>query len=231
MTPTSPSESIKPPRPTAAFTLTTDGLGRRFNRTWIFRGLSTAFQAGEPTAILGPNGAGKSTLMSVLAGWLPPTEGQLAYFADGKVLDPENLYRKTALAAPYLDLPDELTVLEAAAFQGQLKPWRAGVTGPAEVVAQARLDGSVAHRLVRDLSSGMRQRLRLALALLSDARLVLLDEPTANLDRDGIGWYHTLIAQTCTAERLIVVASNIPEEYGFCARSLNLTDFAPVQRR
>jgi ABC-type multidrug transport system ATPase subunit len=221
---------IKTPH-SAAFVLTTSGLGRRFNRTWIFRGLDTVFQSGEPTAILGPNGAGKSTLMSVLAGWLPATEGLAAYSIDGKALPEENLYKKTSFAAPYLDLPDELTVLETATFQGQLKPWTAGVNGPADVVAHARLDGPVAHRLIRDLSSGMRQRLRLALALLSDARFVLLDEPTANLDRDGIAWYHTLIAQTCTPERLILVASNVAEEYAFCARTLNLTDFAPVSRR
>ena len=213
--------------PTFSLALSAHGLGRRFGRHWVFRGLDTTFRAGESTAILGPNGAGKSTLLSVLAGWVPPTEGRTEDQLDGQPAAPENLYRYTALAAPYLDLPDELTVAEAAAFQARLKPWRAGVAGTADVVAQARLDGPLSARRVRDLSSGMRQRLRLALALLSDARLVLLDEPTANLDRVGIGWYHELIARTCTPERLVLVASNVAEEYAFCTHTLNLTDFAP----
>lgn len=206
------------------------GLGRKFQRHWVFRGLDFELRAGEPTAILGANGAGKSTLLAVVAGWLPTTEGSISYQFGKELLPTDDLYRHTALAAPYLDLPDELTVLEAAAFQARLKPLRPGVAGPAAVIAHARLDGPLAHRLVRDLSSGMRQRLRLALALLSDARLVLLDEPTSNLDRTGIDWYQTLIAETCTAERLVLVASNVPEEYGFCTQRLDLAAFRPTPR-
>lgn len=206
------------------------GLGRRFQRHWVFRGLDFELRAGAPTAILGPNGAGKSTLLAVIAGWLPTTEGTVTYHWGTAPLPADTLYRHTALAAPYLDLPDELTVLEAAAFQARLKPLRAGVAGPEAVVAHARLDGPLAHRLVRDLSSGMRQRLRLALALLSDAPLVLLDEPTGNLDRPGIAWYQALISETCTPERLVLVASNVPEEYGFCTHQLDLAAFRPTPR-
>ncbi|MBC7449460.1 MAG: ATP-binding cassette domain-containing protein [Hymenobacteraceae bacterium] len=219
------------PPTTAGFALTAHGLGRRFGRQWVFRDLTFDFRAGEPTAILGPNGAGKSTLLSVLAGWAPATKGTTTYFLNGQTLNADDLYRYTALAAPYLDLPDELTVAEAAAFQAQLKPWRPEVVGSADVLAQARLDGPLAHRHVRDLSSGMRQRLRLAFALFSSAQLVVLDEPTANLDRTGIGWYHEIIARTCTPERLVLVASNVPEEYSFCSRALNLADFASPRGR
>ncbi len=223
---------ISPADPLAArFTLTAHGLSRRFGRQWVFRNLSHEFRAGEPTAILGANGAGKSTLLGVLGGWALPTEGTVSYAADGQKVDSNDLYRDMAVAAPYLDLPDELTVAEAAAFQAQLKPWRAGVAGWAEVVAQAKLDGPLAHRRVRDLSSGMRQRLRLAFALLTNAGLVLLDEPTANLDRAGIAWYHELIAHTCTPERLVLVASNVAEEYSFCTQQLNLANFAAPRAR
>ncbi len=235
MTPTEPRRSLagsgaetgeEPSVSAPAFRLTARGLGRRFGRNWVFRGLDAELIAGAPTAILGPNGAGKSTLLSVLAGWAPATEGATEYQLADQPLAIENLYRETALAAPYLDLPDELSVAEVAAFQARLKPWRAGITGPGEVVSLARLDGPLAHRRVRDLSSGMRQRLRLALALYSGARLVLLDEPTANLDRAGVAWYLDLVAQTCTPERLVLVASNVAEEYAFCSRSLNIADFA-----
>ena len=214
-----------------SFSLTAHSLGRRYGRQWVFRGLDFTFRAGEPTAILGPNGAGKSTLLSVLAGWVPPTEGFVSQEIDSQKTEPEHLYKFTALAAPYLDLPDDLTVAEAAAFQARLKPWRAGVTGAADVVAQARLDGALAQRRVRDLSSGMRQRLRLALALLSNARLVLLEEPTANLDRDDVAGYLDLVARTCTPERLVLVGSNVAEEYAFCSRALHLPDYAPARAR
>lgn len=221
------SDFVNPSVPAPpAFSLTATALGRKFGRHWVFRGLDVTLRAGEPTAILGPNGSGKSTLLSLLAGWAPPTEGYTAYCFDGQTLEDDNLYRYTALAAPYLDLPDELTVAEVTEFQARLKPWRTGVLDSKEVVAQARLDGPLAHRRVRDLSSGMRQRLRLALALLSDARFVLLDEPTANLDRTGIEWYHELVARTCTLERLVLVASNVAEEVAFCTRALSLPDFA-----
>lgn len=207
-----------------AFQLTATDLGRRFGRPWVFRHLGHTFRAGEPTALLGPNGAGKSTLLAVLAHWLPATEGTVTYERNGQTLDPAQLYRHTAFAAPYLELPEELTVLEAADFQGRLKPWRATIRGgAAEVVACARLDGPAAHKRVRDLSSGMRQRLRLALALLSNAELVLLDEPTSNLDRAGIAWYHELIQATALGtDRLVLVASNVAEEYDFCHASLDV---------
>ncbi len=211
--------------------LTAAGLGQRYHRQWVFRGLDVAFRAGQPTAILGANGAGKSTLLAVLAGWLPPTEGSVTYCRLGQPLAPEHLYRHTALAAPYLDLPDELTVTEAVTFQANLKPLRMGVSSPDEVVARARLDGPTARKLVRDLSSGMRQRLRLALALLSNADFVLLDEPTANLDRTGVAWYQQLVVDTCTPERLVMVASNIPEEVVFCTATLDISHFRPATTR
>jgi ABC-type multidrug transport system ATPase subunit len=86
-----------------------NNVGRRFNKEWIFRNLSTEFTSGNSYAILGPNGSGKSTLLSVLTGSLSPSEGEIS-FSDTKEISVENIYKYISLAAPYLELVETFTL-------------------------------------------------------------------------------------------------------------------------
>ena len=203
----------------------THGLGRRYGRQWIFRNLSYTFAPGTATAVLGPNGAGKSTLLTILAGQLLPTEGHVSYALGGRALPVAEVPRQLAYCAPYLELPDDFTLLELLAFHTRLKPLRAGVS-VAQLVDIMYLQRA-RHQAVRTFSSGMKQRLKLGLALYAAAPLLLLDEPTTNLDATGAAWYQEQVAEARRADpaRVIVVSSNVPAEYGFCEAAVRITDF------
>ncbi|TGD80567.1 ABC transporter ATP-binding protein [Hymenobacter wooponensis] len=208
--------------------LTATGLSKRFAREWIFRDLTHTFQPGTATAILGPNGAGKSTLLNTLSGQLLPSTGTLAYEHQGKLIPVEEIPAYLAYAAPYLELIEELTLAELLQFHIRFKPLRAGFT-PEKLISLMYLEKS-RHKLVRDFSSGMKQRLKLSLALYAEAPLLLLDEPTTNLDRTGVEWYLEHVNATLTG-RTVLVSSNVPEEYDFCEQQLLITDFGAKAAR
>ena len=198
------------------------GLGKRYRRDWIFRGLTRTFRPGSATAVLGPNGAGKSTLLNTFSGQLLPTEGSLAYALNGRALAVEDLPRHLAYAAPYLELLEELTLLELLRFHTRFKPLRPGVSIE-QLIGILYLE-KARQQLVREFSSGMKQRLKLGLALYADAPLLLLDEPTTNLDTTGTAWYLEHV-QATRAGRTLLLSSNVPAEYSFCDEQLLVTDF------
>ena len=200
------------------------GLGKRFQRDWIFRGLTRAFRSGSATAVLGPNGAGKSTLLNTLSGQLLFTEGNLTYTLAGRALAVEDLPRHLAYAAPYLELLEELTLEELLRFHTRFKPLRPGVS--TEDLLDLMYLTAARHQLIREFSSGMKQRLKLALALYADAPLLLLDEPTTNLDATGVAWYHEHVRATREG-RTLLLSSNVPAEYAFCDEQLLVTEFQP----
>ena len=203
------------------------GLGKRFQRDWIYRGLTRTFRPGSATAVLGPNGAGKSTLLNTVSGQLLSTEGTLAYFLNGREVAVEELPQYLAYAAPYLELLEELTLLEMLRFHTQFKPLRSGTTID-QLIGLCYLDKS-RNQLIREFSSGMKQRLKLALALYADAPLLLLDEPTTNLDATGVAWYQEHV-QATRAGRTLLLSSNVPAEYAFCDEQLLVTDFQAARR-
>lgn len=207
-------------------TIEATGLGKRFQRDWIFRGLTHTLRPGSATALLGPNGAGKSTLLNTFSGQLLPTEGSLTYALGGRALAVEELPRHLAYAAPYLELLEELTLWELLQFHTRFKPLRPGVS-LAGLLSIMYLE-KARQQLVREFSSGMKQRLKLALSLYADAPLLLLDEPTTNLDAAGVAWYQEHVQATRTG-RTLLLSSNVPAEYAFCDEELRVTDFQPAR--
>jgi len=200
------------------------GAGKRFERGWIFRNLNFCGQEGERWAITGPNGSGKSTLLLSLGGYLELTEGGLSLTHANRTRPDGQVSRFTALAAPYLDLPPALTVAELLQFHRQLKGIRSGWEEPKQLDLSG-LKGHF-HKKTAQLSSGLRQRLRLYLAFGCAAPLLLLDEPGSHLDSHGFEWYLSLLAQPFLAELLLVVASNDPAEY---AGMSVLSDLAVIE--
>jgi len=203
--------------------ITLTNIGKRFNRDRIFGGINHLFTQGAHTVIQGSNGSGKSTLLQIIAGNTAPSEGSLSYELHGKPLPQEDLFRNISFASPYMELLEELTLKEHVAFHAGLKAFRDGVE-PAAVPELAGLSRS-ADKQIRHFSSGMKQRVRLSLAILSNTPLLLLDEPCSNLDPLAITWYQELIAAH-TSDRIILVCSNQQEfEYGFCKERLRMEDF------
>ncbi|WP_428327658.1 ABC transporter ATP-binding protein [Mucilaginibacter sp.] len=199
-----------------------ENIGRRFNRDWIFRGVNHTFIAGKAYAILGPNGSGKSTLLQVLNGSLSPSTGKINYFFEDSLVAIEEVYKHLSLAAPYLELIEEFTLSEVIDFHFKFKSYKTGIDKPAVIDLLAMQTSK--NKLIKYFSSGMKQRLKLALAFCSDTPMLMLDEPTSNLDTQGVDWYLNLVQQFA-ANRLTIVCSNQEHEYSFCDERLSIVDF------
>ncbi len=199
-----------------------ENLGRRFNRDWIFRNINYTFSSAQTYAILGINGSGKSTLLQILNGSLSPSEGNICFFYQQKFVEIEQVYQHVSLAAPYLELIEEFTLSEIIDFHFQFKTYQKGINRN-KIIELLQMESSK-NKLLRYFSSGMKQRVKLALAFCTDTPLLLLDEPTANLDTQGINWYLQLVEQF-SVNRLTIICSNQEHEYQFCQNRLHISDY------
>ena len=196
--------------------------GKRFNREWIFRKATLNFEQASSYAIIGPNGSGKSTLLQCLAGMMQLSEGKISFTENSQVIPDEKFYQHISFCAPYLELIEEMTLIEFFNFHSHFKHFLQGSTAE-KIIAQLQLT-SATHKQMRYYSSGMKQRVKLAQAIFSDTQVVLLDEPCSNLDAAGIDLYHALINEYCK-NRLVIVSSNDEVEYRFCKEKVNIALF------
>ena len=195
---------------------------KRFHYEWIFKNLDLELSSGDSLAITGGNGSGKSTLLKCLSGAIPLTQGSITYRTEGDLITEDQWFRSLAIATPYMELPEEFTLLEAIGFHFQFKkPY--GHSIPEELVALLGLEKHQ-HKALSQFSSGMKQRVKLGLAIFSEVPLLLLDEPTSNLDKQGIAWYLDTM-ERCAKDRIVIVCSNEPREYAFCQNKISLEDF------
>lgn len=195
---------------------------KRFQYEWIFKNLSLQLKSAESLAITGGNGSGKSTLLKCISGVIPITSGKITLESENGLIPETEWYQHLSISAPYLELPEEFTLRELIHFHFNFKKPLNGIT-PDELIDILYLDQH-SYKPVSQFSSGMKQRLKLGLAIFSDVPLVLLDEPTSNLDKKGITWYTDLI-QKFQYDRILIVCSNEPREYEFCLHKLALEDF------
>ena len=203
-------------------TISLSDAGKRYNRDWIFRHLNYTFEAGGSYAITGPNGSGKSTLLQVVGGVMLVNEGACEWVVDGKKIPPENVFGHISISAPYLELVEEMTLREFLVFHSGFKPLLPGLQ-PEGIAEMVGLKNALTKQ-IRNFSSGMKQRLKLAQCICSDISVILLDEPCTNLDADGIALYHQLISNYGN-DRMILVSSNDEVEYSFCKQKINVMDY------
>lgn len=199
-----------------------EDIGRRFNQEWIFKKINYRFVQGQSYAVLGPNGSGKSTLLQVLAGSLSPSKGTITYSHQEKAIDVDGVYKHLALATPYLELIEEFTLLELLHFHFKFKKIMNGWT--VQKLIQLLQFESSENKEIRYFSSGMKQRVKLALAFGTDSPILMLDEPTSNLDSQGLSWYLEMIDKF-SKNRLLIVCSNQAHEYNFCDHHFNILDY------
>jgi len=202
--------------------ITLSSAGKRFSREWIFRNLSYDFLPGKKYAVTGPNGSGKSTLLQVLCGSLLMNEGNCTWHLDGRHIEPENAHLYVSIAAPYLELIEEMKASEFLSFHGNFKKFISGFTTE-QILQEANLLHA-ADKQIRFFSSGMKQRLKLAQAIFCDVPAVFLDEPCTNLDVSGFELYYKWINTYCS-NRLVIISSNDKNEYSFCEEEINMQDF------
>jgi ABC-type multidrug transport system ATPase subunit len=213
--------------------LSVEGLGKRYGRVWILRDVSFKLKAGGRLVVRGGNGSGKSSILRLICGLDRASEGAVygtvhttastaAAASDGESgsISPEQLLGLIAYSAPDLRLIEDLSALEQLEFHERFRGFKAGLDA-ASVLEAALLSGH-GHKLVGELSSGMRQRLELSIALGTRAGLLVLDEPVSHLDRAGVDWYKRLLNAWC-ADQTIVTGSNYhDDEYPEGAQFLDL---------
>ncbi len=180
------------------------GLSRRFGRLAVLARVDGCVASGEVLPVRGRNGSGKSTLLRCLAGLLAPDAGEIVAAEEGRALEGEERRRRIGYVAPDLAFYEELTVGENLGFFSHLR----GIPPAVATELLARVD-LPAERRAGALSSGMRQRLRWAFALLHRPRLLLLDEPFQNLDGPGEQTARALLAEHLAGGGLAVVASPV----------------------
>ena len=202
------------------FEIKTQNLGKKFNREWIFRNLNLHLSQGERLAVVGPNGSGKSTLLQVLSGAMPQSEGMIEYKSENQAIEIDDWYKKMIIAAPYLELIEEFSTLEFLDFHQKFKSFK-NSRNSQEIIDSIELPS---HKPIKYFSSGMKQRLKLAIAFCSDVPLVLLDEPTSNLDSRWSGWYQQEVSQL-SGNQLVVICSNIEKEYEICEKVVRVGSF------
>jgi ABC-type multidrug transport system ATPase subunit len=149
-----------------------------------------------------------------------PTKGELKHQLNNSTLAPDALYQYIAIAAPYIELIEELNLNELLQYHKTFKPLS---LSPPEIIEHIQLQHA-AHKPLSAYSSGMKQRVKLALAIFSESPFLLLDEPCSNLDAQGIQLYRQLIDQF-TQNKLLIIASNDPNEYDFCEHQINTASF------
>ncbi|MES2779564.1 MAG: ABC transporter ATP-binding protein [Bacteroidota bacterium] len=201
------------------------GIGKKFNRNWLFKEVNLHFAANKAYALTGFNGSGKSTLLQLIYGYQVASAGTVEYTQGDKKIAPEAVYKHVLFVAPYLEFPEELSLLEVLHFHFSFK-LKSSAVSDAEMIAEAGLQGSE-HKHIKYFSSGMKQRLKLALAFYTQCDVLLLDEPCSNLDEWGIEWYRKMMLQQ-KGKRTILIASNQKAEYDFCDAVYPVTDFKPV---
>ena len=182
---------------------------------WLFTNLNFTISTGEIIGLVGPSGSGKSTLLSIIAGWLSPTKGDIERTGIDHVgwvfQNPHGVARRSAL--DHVALP----------IIAQGATTKIAYTTALEYLSEFDLVG-VKNRLFRDLSGGEAQRLMLARAVASQSDLLLVDEPTAQLDRQAADNVNAVLARIARDNSIVVIATHDPHTRDACTRIIDLSN-------
>lgn len=197
-----------------------DNIGKRYIHEWVFKNISVEINEGSSWALTGPNGSGKSTLLQIISGYRLPSLGQIRYNSEGKKISEDVIFSRISFASPYLELIEEFTLKEQLQFHFT---WRKTDYSFNEVADFFQIAHAM-EKPVKYFSSGMKQRLKLALAFCTKSDILLLDEPTSNLDHKGIEAYEKCLVNLLGG-RTVVIASNEPREYRNCTNQLMMSNY------
>src|SRR5690606_15561409 len=160
--------------------------------------------------------------MQILWGQMPPSSGSITYSNGKSEVEIDAVYKHVSIAAPYMDLIDEFTLTEQLRFHFKLRRSRFGLS-PDQMLAELNLE-NFGEKSIGNFSSGMKQRVKLGLAMLTESDAVFLDEPGTNLDEKAFIWYVGLLSRLAT-DALVFIASNQPREYPSEAIKVDLAAF------
>lgn len=178
----------------------------------VLHDVTCSFHGGSVTAIAGANGSGKSTLLRLAARLMLPTSGTIDTFRDGAPVKGAEYRSMLAMATPEMELYTRLTVRENLAFLLGARGAMCEEECLQELLTRVGLSAEVLPRMTGQLSTGMRQRVRLAVVLGSDAVIWLLDEPGLALDEHGRDLLMNEVRRAAERGRLILWATNDRQE-------------------
>jgi len=205
--------------PMNSISITASEVSKEFDRRLIFKDISFSLSSPASLSITGKNGAGKSTLSKIIAGVLSPTHGTVTYSDHEKQMGIEEFKHQIGFVSPYLNLYDEFTALENLQILSRI---RMAAQENGERIAELLRSVGLWNRrndLVGTFSSGMKQRLKYAFALLHAPALLILDEPTSNLDAEGIEMVQHIVLQQ-KKENILIIATNNDEEARWCVQQI-----------
>ena len=200
-----------------------NNLSKKFVNEWIFKNLTLTIAPKEKWVILGANGSGKSTLLQSIAGFLIPTKGAVIWSNDNQTIESDSVYKHLSIASPYMELIEDFTLQEIIEHQKEFKPFQKNLSIN-EVVELMQLI-QAKNKFIKNFSSGMKQRVKLGLAILADCPVLLLDEPCSNLDANSISWYQKMITEFAQQKTIIVCSNTVKEEYSFCDKRIEIEQF------
>lgn len=200
-----------------------ENIGKNYNYSEIFKNVNLEILSGEKWVILGGNGSGKSTLLQIIAGLNLPSSGKITFQKNKEIIEVDLFYKYISLSAPYIDVIEEFTLLEMIDAHFSLKKAIPNI----EKNRLPELFELEQHRNKRisAFSSGMKQRLKLGLAICSDVPILLLDEPLSNLDAKASAWYQSMIENYANQKSVIVCSNAFEAEYAFCSKQILIEDY------
>lgn len=193
-------------------------LSRKFDRRPIFKNVNFELRPGSATAITGRNGSGKSTLIKIIANLLIQSSGTIDLYNGNEKIKRESVYRYMGFVSPYLNLYDEFSGYENLKIISDIRG-----SGHGNIENVLKRVGLFNRRndLLKIYSSGMKQRLKIAFAILHEPQILLLDEPTSNLDLEGISVVDD-IANEYKKDRILIIATNDAHERSLCDREISI---------
>lgn len=196
-------------------------ISKSYNRQEIFAGVSGSFDAPGAFAIQGSNGSGKSTLLRCLSGLETSTEGEVLWQVGLNSIPPEKIYQQVAICAPWISLYEELNCVELFALTSKFKTLQIDKEQDFLELLELPL-AKIKSKAISKFSSGMKQRVKLALCLLQEVPFYFVDEPCSNLDKKAISWYLSMIERFTQGKLLFVATNNFEEEAPFSTPAFDL---------
>ena len=200
--------------------ITLQNIGKKYYNHWLYNEINLTIESNTSTVIIGKNGSGKSTLLQIIAGNIIPNTGNVIWENNKKNIPQEERYKYLSVVAPYLEIPEELNFSELIDFQKKFKPTIHSFSNE-QIIDLSNLKKAV-DKPIKFYSSGMKQRVKIALALFSETPVLLLDEPCSNLDEESIEWYKESIENYTNNRTVIVFSNNQKEEYSFCKETFTI---------
>ena len=189
----------------------------------IFKNINFDIQSGDKIALVGPNGSGKSTLLKIIANTIKPSLGNVAFLLDNLEIKKEKINEHFGFVSPYLNLYEDLFPVEHIDIIAKIRNVQINKQQAVALLEQFDLHKHQA-KPIRVYSSGMKQRMKLLLALLHSPKILFLDEPFSNLDEVGINLFKSIIDNQ-TKFGILVIASNDEREISITNKKINLAEY------